>query len=101
LLISCHEDRFCSWDTGCRRTRGILPLEKDKVHGATIAASCAWVAGMAGLTDQAFDDFDRLLEQGWEMNYWYLTKSPEWDFLRDNEHLKELVAKAKLDEQAD
>lgn len=56
---------------------------------------------MAGLTDQAFDDFDRLLEQGWEMNYWYLTKSPEWDFLRDNEHLKELVAKAKLDEQAD
>jgi hypothetical protein len=83
----------------CARADAILPIERDKVHGPQIASLCAWVAGMAGETDQALDMIEELLQVGFDMNYWFLELSPEWDFLRDNERFGRLLdsAKAKVE----
>jgi len=83
----------------CNHSMAILPLEKDKVHGAAFLSMCAWVEGMAGNTDLALDMLGESLEVGWDMNYWILSLSPEWDFLRDNERFAQLLetAKAKMD----
>ena len=79
----------------CQRVQAILPMDRDAVHGPQLAAFCAWVAGMAGDTDRALDMLDRMLEVGWDMNYWFLALSPEWDFLRGQERFEQLLARAK------
>ncbi|MEJ2513591.1 MAG: tetratricopeptide repeat protein [Gammaproteobacteria bacterium] len=79
----------------CKRADEILPIERDKVHGPQIATLCAWVAGMAGETERALDMIEELLEVGFEMNYWFLALSPEWDFLRDNARFRQLLESAK------
>jgi TolB-like protein len=83
----------------CARADAIMPLERDKVHGAQIGGLCAWVAGMAGETELALDMIEELLELGFDMNYWILELSPDWDFLRDNARFRQLLeaAKAKVD----
>jgi TolB-like protein/Flp pilus assembly protein TadD len=84
----------------CERALGIMNLEMDKLHGATMTNYCAWVNGMAGRTDQALDQLEALLELGWNMSYWVLSLSPEWDLLRENPRFQQLVAKAKLKMEA-
>jgi TolB-like protein len=79
----------------CERALGILNLENDKVHGAEMEKYCAWVRGMTGDTDGAIDTLEQLLDLGWNMNYWYLSLGPEWDFLRDNSRFQELLAREK------
>lgn len=79
----------------CERALGILDLEKDKVHGAEMEKYCAWVRGMTGDTDMAIGTLERLLDLGWNMNYWYLSLSPEWDFIRDNERFQKLLERAR------
>jgi tetratricopeptide (TPR) repeat protein len=68
----------------CNRATTILPLEKDKVHGAEMAYQCAWVNARAGQTGPAMDDLDSLFELGWALSPWTLHYDPDWDFLRGN-----------------
>ena len=81
----------------CGRAIAILPIERDKVHGPQVAGLCAWVAGMAGETDRALDMIEELLEVGFDMNYWVLELSPEWDFLRGEGRFEQLLARARAD----
>lgn len=85
----------------CNRVAEILPLSKDKIHGVEMFNSCAWVKGMAGLTDEAIDNLEISLDQGMKMNYWWLTLNPEWDFLHDNERFQQLVERARIEMEAD
>jgi TolB-like protein len=79
----------------CERAGAILPIERDKVHGPQIGSLCAWVAGMAGETDRALDMIEELLQVDFDMNYWFLELSPEWDFLRGNERFGQILARAQ------
>ena len=83
-----HEEAMAS----CDRATRILPVQKDKVHGASIAATCAWVQAHAGDTEGALDQLEILMEIGWDMNHWFQTLSPEWDFLRGNPRFDALAA---------
>jgi TolB-like protein/Tfp pilus assembly protein PilF len=84
----------------CDRAMAILPLSRDKVHGPAIGWFCAWVIGMAGHRDQALDLLDELVEVGWDSNDWFLTLSPEWDFLRLEPGFQTLVEKARRKREA-
>jgi TolB-like protein/Tfp pilus assembly protein PilF len=84
----------------CDRGMAIMPLRRDKVHGAAIGWYCAWVIGMAGRREQALDLLDELVEAGWDINDWFLTLSPEWDFLRLEPRFQDLVEKARQKREA-
>lgn len=87
-------------EQSCRRSESILSVETDKVHGPQLAVYCAWVRGMAGDTERALDTLEQLLDLGWDMNYWFLSLSPEWDFLRDEERFERLVERARIEMEA-
>jgi TolB-like protein/Tfp pilus assembly protein PilF len=84
----------------CESAFEILPLEKDKVHAPALGNYCAWSLGMSGYEDEAFELLKRLVSIGYDMNYWILTHSPDWDFLRDDPRFDALLEQAGQEMEA-
>jgi TolB-like protein len=68
----------------CDRAKTILPLEKDKIHGATVANWCAEVSARIGDRDQALEEIKMLMTVETGLKPLRLARSPEWDFFRDD-----------------
>jgi len=78
--------------TSCERAMQIMPLEKDKLHGGSMAYMCAWVQASSGDIEAALDQLEILKGVGWNMNPWVLALNPEWDFMRGNPRFDVLAA---------
>jgi TolB-like protein/Tfp pilus assembly protein PilF len=84
----------------CDSAFEILPLERDKVHAPALGNYCAWSLGMSGYEDEAFELLKRLVSIGYDMNYWILSHSPDWDFLRDDARFDALLEQARQEMEA-
>lgn len=76
----------------CERAMQILPFEKDKLHGASVAITCARVQARSGDIEAALDQLEILFDSGWDMNPWLLALNPEWDFMRGHPRFDAMAA---------
>lgn len=77
----------------CETAQRILPMSRDKVHGAYFAAVCALARARIGDRDHALGELKKLIKIEREtngINSVRLRLHPEWDFFRDDPRFRAL-----------
>jgi serine/threonine-protein kinase len=77
----------------CGRAKELRPESNDHVHGATIAAFCAYAAARAGEQETALDEIERLVDTPSGLSLWELRLDPRWEFLREHPRFEALVSR--------